>query len=454
MDTATPENVTPRWAPAETLAGRLQRGTGAGYLQALEVPRAEARSLLLDCLLRDPRWDRQLESRAPYYAALVGELELGSAALCDQLRCADRSDEATTDLLLETLGELARRGDSDALTGLVECLKSGNHWRSALEALVECGKLAALPGLDRLVCDRFSDARELRWVVSDREPWLTWSRTNARIATALRRSAEAQDRVYAEQSPERFAGLTVSQLFDQVTHRDWVAVLRALRAIVGPGDVPFLATQLNSRSPSGCRLALHGLGRVGDAAAFEAWREFVERHPELPPMLRSVVHQAARNFRDERAQEIGRAWLEHPDHLRQQLGESLLAQTATLADLGRLCGIIEPALESGDMYRLCGAAEGLRRIGSPAAWPELARAFPEAPYSYARYELTRAMVSCDPARFAAELAGASLWDCEPDVRKIACGAVDRSAPAVRERLAFLAADRFEEEGVRDAAALL
>jgi hypothetical protein len=52
-------------APANSLKGRLQRGRGQGYLDALSAPSEEARAALLDCIVRDPRWDSQVESRSP-----------------------------------------------------------------------------------------------------------------------------------------------------------------------------------------------------------------------------------------------------------------------------------------------------------------------------------------------------------------------------------------------------
>src|SRR5579883_3217187 len=58
-------------APADSLHGQLQRGRGRGYLSALREDVAEVRPLLLDCLLHDPRWDRQLEPRSDYYAQLA-----------------------------------------------------------------------------------------------------------------------------------------------------------------------------------------------------------------------------------------------------------------------------------------------------------------------------------------------------------------------------------------------
>jgi len=51
-------------APPDSLLGQLQCGRGAGFLRALQEDASVVRPLLLDCLLHDPRWDRQVETRA------------------------------------------------------------------------------------------------------------------------------------------------------------------------------------------------------------------------------------------------------------------------------------------------------------------------------------------------------------------------------------------------------
>jgi len=43
-------------APASSLLGQLQRGRGAGFLTALAADPTVVAPLLLDCILRDPRW--------------------------------------------------------------------------------------------------------------------------------------------------------------------------------------------------------------------------------------------------------------------------------------------------------------------------------------------------------------------------------------------------------------
>ena len=64
--------------PPETLRGQLQRGLGRGYLhvQRHGLDHGADHEVLLHCILYDPRWDRQVEERASYYAGLALLLDL------------------------------------------------------------------------------------------------------------------------------------------------------------------------------------------------------------------------------------------------------------------------------------------------------------------------------------------------------------------------------------------
>ena len=93
-------------APGTSL-GLLQRGRGAGWLQAAESE--FGRELLVACLQHEPRWDRQVESRADYYATLI--LHLG-ISLHDFAR--ELVDEQDRWILVEVLDAMARRGSADA----------------------------------------------------------------------------------------------------------------------------------------------------------------------------------------------------------------------------------------------------------------------------------------------------------------------------------------------------
>jgi hypothetical protein len=91
-------------APADTLLGQLQRGRGRGFVRALREDVSAVRPLLLDCVTHDPRWDRQLELRSDYYAALI----MHTAMPLDPFDAYLRARSGTTagdpnDLVLNTI---------------------------------------------------------------------------------------------------------------------------------------------------------------------------------------------------------------------------------------------------------------------------------------------------------------------------------------------------------------
>ncbi len=44
-------------ADPTTVLGKLQRGTGDGFLEAVVLPTGEGAGLVWDCVVRDARWD-------------------------------------------------------------------------------------------------------------------------------------------------------------------------------------------------------------------------------------------------------------------------------------------------------------------------------------------------------------------------------------------------------------
>ena len=85
----------------------LRLGRGAGYRAAL---RAGAAHEVLSCVLHDPRWDRQLEARAPYYARLLVVLDADISLVAEWL-LGERTTDDVSDLWLSigVLAAMARR---------------------------------------------------------------------------------------------------------------------------------------------------------------------------------------------------------------------------------------------------------------------------------------------------------------------------------------------------------
>src|SRR3954469_20751604 len=113
-------------APSYTLLGKLQRGLGAGFLEALRVERDVAHELLFACLAADPRDDVRTESRGRYYGELCLETRIDLAGLAALVEDAD-AQPASRRLVLETVCWLAWRGIAGAVAMLRGYVRSGGE---------------------------------------------------------------------------------------------------------------------------------------------------------------------------------------------------------------------------------------------------------------------------------------------------------------------------------------
>ncbi|WP_125778405.1 hypothetical protein [Antribacter gilvus] len=98
----------PGLAPASSDLGLLQRGRGNGWRRAAESVR-HGRDHLLACVADDPRWDRQVEHRATYYATLAIRLSLPATEVC--VLVDGTEDGWLAESVLEAMAE---HGDTDA----------------------------------------------------------------------------------------------------------------------------------------------------------------------------------------------------------------------------------------------------------------------------------------------------------------------------------------------------
>ncbi len=205
-------------APADSLHGQLQRGRGRGYLSALREDVAEVRPLLLDCLLHDPRWDRQLEPRSDYYAQLAMRTALPLDPLQAYLHERTQIEPADpNDLVLNTLCALAVRDYIPAIAIVRDYLSYGECWDIAFESLVMAPSDAiAMDEVSRILDARFPDDNKLAdelptagpGMHTQREPWRSLRAVNPRVdrilATSEReaeRRERSQQQIIAPSSP-------------------------------------------------------------------------------------------------------------------------------------------------------------------------------------------------------------------------------------------------------------
>jgi hypothetical protein len=440
----------------DSLLGQLQRGRGAGFLAATRERPEDLWPLLLQCITRDPRWDRQLEERGDYYARLALLTGMDLSPLREYLRHHDDTDNSGSDawLTLGVLGRSALRGSSDAVSILREYVERGQHWSSALDSLAEVHDPGAVSGLDEVVCARCSDEElrhEIGWRAPDEEPWASWRVEHPRIARAMQAHEEAQARVHRKQGPEQYASMSLRELFSLVNQGNSYPLSKVVQEKVTPADRDLLLSHLRAETPDQARLALWGLSRLADPAAWPALREFVEGNPEMRPYLRFPARRAVRALPGEVTLETGRRWFDHREWHFRSFGHTVLERHATAEDIPRLRAAVGESLESGEMYRLCGVLEVLPWFPEAGFMPELERAFIEAPYSWARRLAAETMRARAPGHFARGAALECLWDCDADIRELACAAVALDLPGVPQRISVLARDLFEDEAVRQAA---
>src|SRR3954451_3148347 len=144
-------------APAYTLLGKLQRGLGAGVLEAVRIERADAHALLLACLAEDPRRD-PAEARGRYYTELCLETRVPLTELAGLVEAADGAP-ASRRLVLETVGWLGWRGIAGPIAMLREDVLGGGE-----ESVLAASFLwhpRAFAGLDQALLERYPTADAL-----------------------------------------------------------------------------------------------------------------------------------------------------------------------------------------------------------------------------------------------------------------------------------------------------
>ncbi len=442
-------------APGETLLGKLQRGWGVGYREALARPAGLVVPLVWECVVHDPRWDQQLEERAGYYARLLIHFEADLAPL-EQILSEDDPSEGGERLWLpfDTLEELIRRGRFDALPMLRRYLAHGRHWESAARALVDTDRPEAWSGMLEILLRRFptgEELAELDWTLSpDQEPGRTWRILCPSLDAAFREQAvERALRPSRESLVAGYEHLSVEQLFARVDRENAWICRRLIPPKVRPEHRRLLREHLDPADRQRFVLAVVGLAGLGQPEDWESFAHLVEADSGQLRSFWGYLVRSAEAFPPERSLPPARRWLASSVPLLAHLARHILAAHAEPEDRERLLAIIEPALEADEMYHVCSALEGLARLPQMGRLPEVERAFEAATYAWTRRDAANAMLVHAPEHFVRTYATECLWDAEPRLRMLAARHADRTLPEVRARMAEMAADPYEDEDVLD-----
>ena len=440
--------------PAGTLAGKIQRGLGSGFLEALEQPRSEVEPIVLGCLADDPRVNAQDENRDLYYARLMLELGIDESRVGTILaRDPDRDGMTTRDWLpVGVLGLLARSGRPESARILRDYISSGLWWSEALYHLSATGDPAALDGLDAVLARRFADdPDELASETGpwDEEPWRSWGERGP--LETLAPVVEAK----VDQPSVDLDALDARRLFGRVTGFGWRAdpATDLLVARIRGGsttDRRGVEDALRGQDRCLAALAVRVLGALGDPAIVPVGEQIlmdIEDGFAVPGRLRPVILRGFEGLPSVTALEVARRWRDTSDYRGTVVATSLLALHATLEDLSwTVESIRRAAANDDDLYVYARILPRFPGTGPFDGFEEIYRTYVP---TCCRGHLIAAMSVADPT-FGDTLAMECLYDCEPITREAAARTVTLT-PDTRLRLCALADDPLEEDEVRTAA---
>lgn len=454
----------------------LRQGRGAGFRAALDAG-PSASDDLLDCVLNDPRWDRQVEERDGYYARLL----IATGANIDVLRRRvveedPNADEAEFWLPVGVLSEMCRRGEEAAGAALAEAIATGPQWRACLDALDAVGGVelvgrvvpaeAVQALLARVGIDDIADAVK---VVA--APWETWADQVPALKFVVGSGGGGEREARPMYVPVAWAASRIRkpELIDDLaalptdelpalgsTPEVASEVSRDLSRRTDSETLERLATAAESGPSDERHVALRALGKLGATEFVGAAEEFLRRESALAPAerrerrLRQGYLRYLEALPPSDTLPLARRWFGEPRPL-SLAAERILARHATPDDRQMLETAGAAALESSDMYRVCSIVDALDAAGSEASLPFLIDVYERAPYSRARRRVVRAMHSCRLTGQTEDYLTESLWDCEPESRELACRAVGKANANATGRVAEMAADTYEDDDVREAA---
>jgi hypothetical protein len=402
-----------------TFRGQLQRGRGIAARRAPREPGAA--DAVYECVISDPRWDRQVDQRDGYLASLILRLDLSLEPIERHLTASDDEDVDGVELALQVLALLPFVGRRDATAVLRRYALEGRHWDAALDAIGSAGtlKLADLwVGLaDDIVAGHGEDRiRAVAWYGS--EPWKTWAESQPETRRILDDTRPRQQ----SHGPE--------------------TQYRQLRQTITETTTEELIRQVVAGGPER-RLALEALGDRGDRLVLDLAEDPGLRNAAgwIPGMPQALHHLGTA------AVPRARVWITG-EGILAELGARVLAEHGNDSDVPALLSALCHDLDDENWCSAEIPARGLGRLHARHAADDLAAAWENTAHSLARQAFLDGLRGCAP-EIAEPFAEEGLWDCESSVRQFACvTAADNGN--VRSRLGELADDPLTPE-VHDAA---
>lgn len=455
-----------------TLKGKLQRGHGAGYLEALKTPTEVLAPILIECICNDARLDQQCESRSNYYASLLIHFQIDISCLDGHLRKHDDirlngGNALGVLLILSILGTLAARGNSKAVQILRDYVIYGENWCCAISNLIETERDENFEGIERLICCRYKDDTSLIKAI-EAQYWIDnlffdfMRQANSRLA----RIADAPN--FSDWNPDKHEEkieddfdcntLTLVKAFEICDNGNRIKLSRNFESELNESDIPFLANMLYVGNEYQKSLAAYCLGDIGTAESFSYLKDFIEdisleNSETLSFEQRSLCYHSIRSVTNAPAEvclETGRKWFLSHHYPEYVVGWRILKEYATMDDIPMLRKAIIEALkdEEKKVYLLCSAIEALGNFEGIGMIAEVEKAYHESVYSHTRCRAAEVMSIHASAEFSAKYAYECLFDCENDTKLVGIEYADIAEPKVYQRLTELVEDVSFDERIR------
>ncbi len=428
------------------MLGDLQRGRGEGFLALGEMARNEAADLLWECIVHDPRWDLQVESRSSFYADAAIALDFD----VDRLRpaaCPDPHDDVDQRLIVDVLGELAARRVRGAELVLLDHVRSGQQYDDAIH------ELGQAPGrvweqLPQALASRFTEP-ERRDLVGRWRYEVAWDR----IPQAPRWMHEAlrafDERAQQPREPKASAPPAMDEPVRVILEFPWPGatpkrVLHRLTALLREEEHSDIVAALSLEGRPRWT-AFQVLAKLDDAAGLDQAQRIVGSGESGRDRAEALGY--IKRLSSAHALDRARSWIDGSAEL-QVAAQLVFERHAEVSDRPAIEQRLEKAWALRDFYGLCGWIDALALIPDQRTFDLVQPVFEAAEYSYARGRAARALTAADPRRFASTFARSTLWDCEDDVRRSAAQMLAGQPldPLAMSRVAEIASGRAGRRG--------
>jgi hypothetical protein len=443
-----------RIAGAGTLLGKLQRGRGAGFLEALAAPREDVWAMLRECIENDSRWSVWFEERSGYYATLAMKVGMDVGWVEDFIKTSQQDEPKDWDrshFALLFVESMAWYGNERALAIVRRYMHYGKHWEYCLNLLHWRGGEQALHEGMAAVLSRIADDEEIaHLIMSDDETVESLGRMEGRMEKVVAIMEELGQRNHRDPWAE-YRGKPIEELFAIAGEKTCVAISTVVVEQAVESDTAFLAHMAAEGNEWQQTMALRTLVSMGTHQTWDVVENYVDSHPDMTGKTARRIITHLEKVPAVVCLQTGRRWFKSEIWIAHLIGADILELHAEASDMPAVVERMMQKLADGEQC-LCRYLRILQRFGGYGRITEIERAFEETQESsYCRTEAAETMVKMDPEGFRERYAAECLWDCEEDTRKIGCEMVDIERPGVKERLDEIANDQNEGDELREAA---